>query len=464
MSWINVPENHEFPIQNLPYGVFSRVIADPCTFKKKNKKKNKNKKNGKKGKKIHFEGNPKSCGVRIGDMVLDLRRLEALGYFKKTLEGHCFQGESLNDFMARTKEDWSAVRKRVTQLLSKDCDTIKENKKLRKHVLVPIALVRMHLPAQIGDYTDFYASMDHAKNVSEMFRGAPNLLPNWKYLPVGYHGRASSVVVSGHDVRRPHGQSTDPEDATKAVFGTCKRLDFELEIGCFVGGPGKSLETLGSVVVSLTSFLENPLGTPVKIEKAEDRLFGLVILNDWSARDIQKWEYVPLGPFGAKNFQTTISPWVVTFEALQPFLCGPVYPQDPKPFPYLADEKNGNYDVNLLVKIKTEKSQSFETLSTSNMKYLYWTFKQQLVHHSITGCNMRAGDLLGSGTISGAKPEERGSILELAWAGKNPIKLSTGEERKFLEDGDTLRLEGFAQGKGYKIGFGVCDGKVLPAK
>jgi len=443
MSFIQVPENHDFPLENLPYGVFTRVLPDPCSIKMK-KKKNK-KKNKKKKTKVKFEGNPKSIGVRIGDMVLDLTRLESLGFFKKALDEKCFQEGTLNKFMSLTKKEWSRTREIITELLSKSCTKIKDNKKVRKHVLIPIALVKMHLPAQIGDYTDFYASMDHAKNVSEMFRGAPNLLPNWKYLPVGYHGRASSVVVSGHEVKRPHGQSTSAEDPTKPNYGTCKRLDFELEIGCFVGGK------------------ENTLGTQVKIEKAEDRLFGLVILNDWSARDIQKWEYVPLGPFGAKNFQTSISPWVVTFEALKPFLCGPVYPQDPKPFPYLADESDGNYDVNLIVKLKSEKAQSFDTLATSNMKYLYWTFKQQLVHHSVTGCNMRAGDLLGSGTISGAKPEERGSILELSWAGKNPIKLSTGEERKFLEDGDTLRLEGYAQGKGYRIGFGTCDGKVVPA-
>lgn len=436
MSWIQIPENHDFPIQNLPYGIFSRVLPDPCTIKIKKKKKKT---------KIEFQGNDKSAGVRIGDMVLDLTRLEALGFFKKVLDEKVFQDGTLNKFMERPRKDWIALRQLLTKLLSRGCTKIKDQKKIRKHVLVPISLTKMHLPAAIGDYTDFYASMDHAKNVSEMFRGAPNLLPNWKYLPVGYHGRSSSVVVSGHSVKRPFGQSTSLEDENKAVYGTCKRLDFELEVGCFIGGK------------------ENALGTQIKIQEAEERLFGLVLLNDWSARDIQKWEYVPLGPFGAKNFLTTISPWVVTFEALKPFICGPVYPQEPKPFPYLADETHGNYDVKLFVKLKSAAAQSFDSLSTSNMKYLYWTFKQQLVHHTVTGCNMRAGDLLGSGTISGTKPEERGSILELAWSGKNPIKLSTGEERKFLEDGDTVRLEGHAQGDGFRIGFGVCDGRILPA-
>ena len=359
-----------------------------------------------------------------------------------------FQADLLNDFMALTRDDWSRARAKIIKLLQKENKSLQGTKKLRQHLLVPISVVEMHLPARIGDYTDFYASMDHAKNVGTMFRDANNpLLPNWKHIPVGYHGRASSVIVSGTPVKRPTGQKVVTE-GQPPVYAPCSLLDVELEVGAFVGGP------------------ENDLGTPITVDNVEDRLFGLVLLNDWSARDIQKWEYVPLGPFCAKNFASTISPSVVTMEALKPFITGPVYEHDPAPLPYLQDPKEGNYDIKLEIQIKSPQASGFETISVSNMKYLYWTFKQQLVHHSSTGCNMRAGDLLGSGTISGptADPQTFGSMLEITWRGSKPLKLETGEERKFIADGDTIRLTGHGETpSGARIGFGECDGIILPA-
>lgn len=381
-------------------------------------------------------------GVRIGDQVLDLKRCHYAGLFNLDEQLHsskCFLQPTLNAFMGLDSGAWKRARAIITEILSSANESVQSKKKLRAALLVPVSGVSMHLPAAIGDYTDFYASMDHARNVGIMFRGAENpLLPNWKHLPVGYHGRASSVVVSGTPVQRPNGQYVVGE-STEPVFGSCKMLDFELEVGCFVGGP------------------TNPLGTPITMEEAESRLFGVVLLNDWSARDIQKWEYVPLGPFLGKNFGTSISPWVVTFDALRPFVVPGTYPHDPKPLPYLQDAKNANYDVSLRVKINGS------TVCNSNMKYLYWTFKQQLVHHAVTGCNMNPGDLLGSGTISGPKPEEFGSMLELAWKGTKPVKLADGTERKFLQDNDVVTMEGFAKGPNFVIGFGECSGAVLPA-
>lgn len=440
-SWVFTSPTSDFPIENLPYGVFERKFEDRCVLKRKTK-------DGEKVKARFDESSPKSIGVRIGHFVLDLRRMSRLGFFSgKLLKGSkCFEQESLNEFMSLTPEHWSEARSVITKVLSKDNQSIQGKKKLRKHLLVPIASVQMHLPANIGNYTDFYASLDHAKNLGTMMRGPDNaLMPNWKHIPIGYHGRASSVVVSGTPVVRPWGQTqTDPNPQPE--YTTCKQMDFELEVGVFVGGK------------------ENPLGTPITIEQAQRRLFGVVLLNDWSARDVQKWEYVPLGPFCAKNFCTTISPWVVTMEALKPFLCDPVYPHDPKPLPYLQDETRGNFDVHLQVNLKSAKAASYDTISNSNMKYLYWTFKQQLVHHSSTGCNMRPGDLLGSGTISGPKPEEYGSMIELAWRGTKPVKLSTGEERKFLADGDSILMTGYAQGNGFRVGFGECEGLIVEAR
>ena len=293
----------------------------------------------------------------------------------------------------------------------------------------------------LGDYTDFYSSLEHATNVGIMFRGESNpLLPNWKHLPVGYHGRASSIVVSGTPVRRPMGQ-TKPDEAP--IFGPCKQLDFELEVAFFVGGKG------------------NELGSPIPMDRAHEHIFGLVLMNDWSARDIQKWEYVPLGPFLAKNFATTISPWIVPLEALDFFRVQSVV-QDPTPLPYLQHKDPFNFDIDLEVQLTT-KEGSQNVICKSNLKYMYWTMKQQLVHHSITGCNMRPGDLMASGTVSGPTPGSYGSMLELAWKGTKPIKLGNGSQRTFIEDGDEVTLRGRAMKDGHSVGFGSCSGVVLPA-
>jgi len=302
----------------------------------------------------------------------------------------------------------------------------------------------MILPAQIGDYTDFYSSREHATNVGIMFRGKENaLMPNWLHLPVGYHGRASSVVPSGTPLHRPMGQ-IKPADQPAPEWGACKLLDFEIEMGYFIG-------------------VGNKLGERINIKNAEDYIFGLVLMNDWSARDIQTWEYVPLGPFCAKNFGTTISPWIVTLDALEPFKI-PGYDQsEPAPLPYLKDEVPGSYDVKLFASLKTPTLDTPHVISSTNFKHMYWSMKQQITHHTSTGCNLRPGDLCASGTISGPTEDSYGSMLELTWRGANPIKLPNGEERKFLQDGDTVIFNGYAQGDGYRIGFGECSGTVLPA-
>jgi fumarylacetoacetase len=302
--------------------------------------------------------------------------------------------------------------------------------------------VQMHLPAIIGDYTDFYSSKSHASNVGIMFRGKDNALqPNWLHLPVGYHGRSSSVVLSGTSLHRPCGQLCS--DDKNPTYGSCKQLDFELELAAFVG-PG------------------NTLGSPIRIDDAEHHIFGVVLMNDWSARDIQRWEYVPLGPFGAKNFGTTISPWVVTMDALKGFEVSGEK-QEPQVLPYLRDARHSVLNINLEVSIQGKNQAEPTVITRSNSKYLYWSFKQQLAHHTVTGCNMRPGDLLGSGTISGPNREEFGSMLELNWKGTQEIQLKDGTTRHFLQDYDTVRMRGWAQGDGYRIGFGTCDGTVLPA-
>jgi fumarylacetoacetase len=299
------------------------------------------------------------------------------------------------------------------------------------------------MPVQIGDYTDFYSSEQHARNVGSMFRDPENaLLPNWKHLPVGYHGRASSIVLSGTSLHRPKGQ-TIPKDSEQPIFGPSKNLDFELEVG-FLTGPG------------------NALGKPIPIDEADDHIFGLVLVNDWSARDIQKWEYQPLGPFLAKNWATSISPWVVTTEALRPFETQ-APEQEPQPLPYLDQEKRTTFDIQLEVFLKTEQTETAHKICATNFKHLYWSMGQQLAHHTITGCNVQPGDLYGSGTISGPTEDSYGSMLELAWKGTKPLKLSNGEERTFLEDGDEVIMTGFAQGSDFRIGFGEVKGKILPA-
>ena len=410
-SFVDVPVGSDFPIQNLPYGVFS------------------------------VEGRATShVGVAIGEMVLDLTIVEELGLLDP--RSRYFGGGSLNDFMAAGREAWSFVRARLQHLLSADNATLRDDSGLREAVLIPQNMVTMQLPAQIGDYTDFYSSREHATNVGTMFRGPENaLMPNWLHLPVGYHGRASSIVVSGTDVKRPSGQ-LKPDDAPP-IHGPSRLLDFELEMGFFVG-PG------------------NELGTPIPIGNTPDHIFGMVLVNDWSARDIQKWEYVPLGPFLGKSFATTISPWIVTMDALEPFrIAGPL--QDPEPLAYLNGMPDAAYDIQLQVGIQPTNAQQASVVTRSNFKHMYWSVCQQLAHHTVNGCNVRPGDMMASGTISGPTPDSYGSMLELSWRGSKPVRLGNGEERRFIQDGDTVVVSGWCEREGLRIGFGLASGKVTPA-
>ncbi|KAI4468116.1 fumarylacetoacetase [Holotrichia oblita] len=367
---------------------------------------------------------------------------------------------TLNKFMSLQSKAWKEAREKIQELLSVNSAAL-QDQNIRKRAFTPQSEAIMHLPAAIGDYTDFYSSIHHATNVGIMFRSKENaLMPNWylfnnlqthrennyycrKYLPVGYHGRASSVVVSNTAIKRPYGQ-TLPVDGAAPVFGPCKLMDFELEMAFFVGG------------------LPTKLGEPVKIDEAQDHIFGFVIMNDWSARDIQKWEYVPLGPFTSKNLGTSISPWVVTTLALDAFKVEN-FPQNPPPFEYLVHDDKYNFDINLEVNIIPNNSSVSTTICRSNYKYLYWTAKQQLTHHTITGCNLNPGDLMASGTISGETSDSFGSMLELSWKGTKPIKLNDGSDRKFLLDGDTVIMKAYCESDTYRIGFGSCVGKLLPA-
>ncbi|MGH1362904.1 MAG: fumarylacetoacetase [Calditrichia bacterium] len=410
-SFIEYSNEHPFPIQNLPYGIFSTS-----------------------------ENKTRRVGVAIGGYVLDLAFLESSGM----LNGDYFNRSSLNVFMEAGRKEWKRIRADIQRLLSADNATLRDDMDLRAKALLPMESVTMHLPAEIGDYTDFYSSRQHATNVGTMFRDPDNaLLPNWLHVPVGYHGRASSVVVSGTPIHRPNGQ-TRPDDAKPPVYGPSRLFDFELEMGFFIG-PG------------------NAHGSTISTAKAPEHIFGLVLVNDWSARDVQKWEYVPLGPFLAKNVGTSISPWVVTLEALDEFRIPGPKQTDPEPLPYLQYEDNWTYDIQLEVLLQTESLSEPFVISRSNYKYMYWNMVQQLAHHTMNGCNMRPADLLASGTISGETPDSYGSLLELTWRGSKPIQLPNGEERKFLLDGDTLTLRGWAQGNGYRIGLGDVSGKILPA-
>jgi fumarylacetoacetase len=339
---------------------------------------------------------------------------------------------------------WRSVRARVSEILRHDNPTLRDNTSLRERALVHMGAVEMNLPCSIPNYTDFYSSREHATNVGTMLRGPQNALQaNWLHLPVAYHGRASSIVVSGTALHRPCGQ-TKADDAPAPSYGPSRNLDFELEMGFFVG-PG------------------NELGKPIPIAEAREHIFGMVLVNDWSARDIQKWEYVPLGPFLAKNFGTSISPWVVTLDALEPFRsAGPV--QDPAPLPYLQTTGQEAYDIHLEVYLQTAKMDKPHRISASNAKHLYWNICQQLGHHTVNGCNMQAGDLLASGTISGPTADSCGSMLELAWKGTRPIPLPSGETRVFLQDGDRVTMTGWCQGPGYRVGFGDVTGQILPAR
>ncbi|KAI9485859.1 MAG: fumarylacetoacetase [Benjaminiella poitrasii] len=346
--------------------------------------------------------------------------------------------------MALGRPVWRATRSAIQALLSKDDSQLRDNKQLLETALVPLDTVKMHLPAKIGDYTDFYCSREHATNVGIMFRGKDNALqPNWLHIPVGYHGRASSVVVSGTDIRRPAGQKLPSKDSKQPVFGPSTRLDIELEVGWFVGSGNK-------------------LGERIELKDAQDQIFGLVLVNDWSARDIQAWEYVPLGPFLGKSFGTTISPWIVTLDALEPFLVDGPDQSSPLPLPYLQESRPSAYDINLQVQIKPAEASHFETVTVSNLKYMYWSITQQLAHHTVNGCNLRPGDMGATGTISGPEKGSYGSLLEITWSGQEKIKFQDGVERVFLEDGDEVKITGFAMKDNYRIGFGQCAGKVLP--
>ena len=410
-SFITVAANSDFPLQNLPYGVFQP------------------------------QGEAARVGVAIGNDVLDLATLEAAGLLQTGSEP-VFNQATLNAFIALGRPVWQQVRARLQQLLSADCAELRDNADLRAKAFYPQAAVAMLLPIEVPGYTDFYSSKEHAYNVGCMFRDPKNaLMQNWSELPVGYNGRASSVVVSGTDLVRPSGQIKLPNEE-RPVFSACRKLDFELETGFIVGKA-------------------TALGEPIAIEEAENHIFGMVLLNDWSARDIQQWEYVPLGPFNAKTFGTSISPWVVTLEALAPFRCAsPV--QEPQPLPYLRENTANNYDINLQVAIAANGSET--VISNTNFKHMYWSMMQQLTHHTIAGCNVRVGDLMGSGTISGPEKDSRGSLLELTWNTTEPLTLVNGEQRGFLEDGDTVIMRGHCQKDGLRIGFGEVRGTVLPAK
>ena len=410
-SFIEVAANSDFPLQNLPYGVFQP------------------------------QGEAARVGVAIGREVVDLAALEAAGLLQ-TGSTPVFNQTTLNAFIALGRPVWQQVRARLQQLLSADCAELRDNADLRQQAFYPQADVVMLLPIEVPGYTDFYSSKEHAYNVGCMFRDPKNaLMQNWSELPVGYNGRASSVVVSGTDLVRPSGQIKLPNEE-RPVFSACRKLDFELETGFIVGKA-------------------TALGEPIAIEEAENHIFGMVLLNDWSARDIQQWEYVPLGPFNSKTFGTSISPWVVTLEALEPFRSA-APAQDPQPLAYLRASNNSNYDIQLQVAIATEDSET--VISNTNFKYMYWSMAQQLTHHTIAGCNVRVGDLMGSGTISGPEKDSRGSLLELTWNTTEPLTLEGGEQRGFLEDGDTLIMRGHCEQDGLRIGFGEVRGTVLPAK
>ncbi len=408
-TFIPVPENSDFTIYNLPYGIFS-------------------------------DKRKPRIGVAIGEKILDLAAVARLGHFDKiTKERKVFQQDTLNDFISLGKAKTNAVRAKIIKLLTSNRSPLKNNNR----VFVSQSAATMHLPVKVGDYTDFYSSIEHATNIGKMFRDPKNaLLPNWRHIPVGYHGRASSIVVSGTPLHRPKGQVM-PKDAKVPVFQPSARVDFELEMGFIIGK-------------------DNALGNTVSTKKAEDHIFGMVIFNDWSARDIQKWEYVPLGPFLGKSFGSSISPWVVPMEALDPFRTrGPK--QDPKVLPYLKYTGKQNYDIQLEVGITPKKGEE-TVVCRSNFKYMYWNMLQQLAHHTINGCNMRVGDILASGTISGKDETSYGSMLELSWAGSKKLKMSDGSDRVFINDYDTVTMRAFAKNKEIRVGFGQVSGTILPSK
>lgn len=413
-SWVQIAPDSDFSIQNIPFGIFRTETIPP------------------------------KAATAIGDYVVDLDQLHRSGLFDDLVLPHgVFDKPVLNEFISLGKEKTRKVRDRLAELFDQENAVLRDNDILRAAAFHLVVDVEMLLPVRVPNYTDFYSSEQHAFNVGTMFRGPENaLMPNWKHIPVGYHGRASSIVVSGTPFHRPKGQ-TKADDADLPSFGPCRLLDFELEMAYITGK-------------------ENPLGEPISTAEAEEYIFGFVILNDWSARDIQKWEYVPLGPFLAKNFASHVSPWIVTMDALAPFtVAGPT--QDPEVLPYLKFQGDAHFDVQLQVGIQPEGEEE-TVVSNSNMKYLYWNVKQQLAHHTVNGCNMQVGDMYGSGTISGPDESKFGSMLELAWRGTKPIAMKGGGERKFIQDGDTVVMRAHAEKNGVRVGFGEVSAKVLPAK
>ncbi|GAA3516012.1 fumarylacetoacetase [Aquimarina addita] len=411
-TWIKTRAKTDFPIQNIPFGVF--LTRDDII----------------------------TIGTRIGDTAIDLGALHQLGYFEGIpLTDDIFLQDSLNDFISDGKKTWRLVRNRIAEIFDEENDRLKNNEEHRKIVLFTLEEIEMQLPVSVGDYTDFYSSIEHATNVGQMFRDPDNaLLPNWLHMPVAYHGRSSSIIPSDIPVHRPQGQKlVNGED--QPIFGPSRLVDFELEMAFITTDA-------------------NLLGEPIPIAEAEDYIFGLVLFNDWSARDIQKWEYVPLGPFLAKNFASSISPWIVTLDALEPYRTA-----SPKPIkeqlPYLQYKGAKSFDINLEVAIKPENLKE-TVVSKSNFKHMYWNMSQQLAHHTINGCPVNSGDLMGSGTISGPTPDSYGSMLELSWRGEKPVQLKEGGSRKFIDDNDTVIIRGHCEKNGVRIGFGEVSTKLLP--
>ena len=409
-TWIEIPKNSDFSIYNLPFGIFST-----------NK-------------------NSKRVGIAIGNNIIDLLACNELDIFKDlNINNNVFENNFLNDFINLGKNTTNKVREIIQQQLTDESSKIK----MSSVVIIPMNEAEMHLPVKVGDYTDFYSSIEHATNIGSMFRDPSNpLLPNWKHLPVGYHGRASSIIVSGIDIFRPQGQVM-PVDSDKPVFTSSKRIDFELEMGYIIGK-------------------QSPLGSSITTDDADNYIFGKVLFNDWSARDIQKWEYVPLGPFLGKSFASSISPWVVTIEALDNFrVAGPI--QNPEVLDYLKFNGLKNYDINLSVSILPEKTNIETIVCKSNFKYMYWNMSQQIAHHTINGCNLNVGDMMASGTISGKSKDSYGSMLELSWGGKKNIELNDGSSRTFIEDYDSVIMRGYCEKDNIRVGFGEVKSKLLPS-
>ncbi len=413
-SWIEVGSESDFPIQNIPFGIFRTQ-----------------------------DGGARAA-TRIGDVVVDLHALALDGFFDGLgLPPGIFNRDTLNPFIALGKSVTRPVRELIAEIFSEGNPELRDHPEKRARVLFPVTETEMLMPVKVGDYTDFYSSIEHATNVGIMFRDPANaLFPNWKHLPVGYHGRSSSIVISGTNIHRPKGQ-TKTDTADLPEFGPSRQVDFELELAFITGK-------------------KSELGDSVPTAEAEDYIFGLVIFNDLSARDIQRWEYVPLGPFLAKNFGSVVSPWIVTLEALEPFrVPGPK--QVPAVLPYLQSEGNHNFDVQLDVLIRPENQQE-QRVCHSNYKYMYWNLAQQLAHQTVNGCNINVGDMYGSGTISGPMPDTLGSMLEIAWKGTRPVKMADGSERKYIHDNDTIIMRGYCRKEKLRIGFGEVVTKILPAK